>query len=333
MQKIKVSTNFPKFPFERQTPGFSCEFNGSKFYINQEIDDFDFWIVYDDIIDTEIANCSHGCLILFTAEPESVLTYPKRFLEQFDVVVTSQENLAHKNKILNHTSLPWHIGRVINVGVEDVFTRNYDELSLEKIKKSKLLSVISSNKTYTKGHKQRLEFVKILKEYFGNVLDVYGRGLSDFQDKWDVIAPYKYHIVLENSSQNYYWTEKLSDCFLGESYPLYYGCKNLDNYFDVNSFSSIDICDPELAIKKIEFAIENNLYDKNLESLLKSKNLILNHYNFFSYAAKVCSGFNSGSTKRLITIKNQSNCFSLKEKGFKSAVRFYKNQMINLFGA
>ena len=125
----------------------------------------------------------------------------------------------------------------------------------------------------------------------------------------------------------------MSDCFLGESYPLYYGCKNLESYFDVNSFSSIDICDPELAIKKIEIAIENNLYEKNLESLLRSKNLILNHYNFFSFAAKVCSGFNSVSTKRLIKIKNQSNCFSLKEKAYKSSARFYKNTMINLFGA
>ena len=61
------------------------------------------------------------------------------------------------------------------------------------------------------------------------------------------------------------------------------------------------------------YEYKNNSYEKNLDSLLKSKNLILNHYNFFSYAAKVCSGFNSVSAKRLIKIKNQSNCFSLKE--------------------
>jgi len=332
MMKIKLSTNFPKFPFERQTPGFSCEFNGSKFYINQEIEDFDFWIVYDDILDTEVANCSQGCLILFTAEPESVLTYPRKFLEQFDVVVTSQEKLVHKKKILSHTSLPWHIGRIINVGVEDVFTRNYDELNFEKIKKTKLLSVISSNKSFTKGHKQRLQFVEKLKTHFGDSLDVYGRGLNDFQDKWDVIAPYKYHIVLENSSQNYYWTEKLSDCFLGESYPIYYGCKNIDSYFDVNSFSLIDINNPELAIKIIEFVIENSFYEKNVDSLLESKNLVLNNYNFFSYAVEICSSLSVESHKKIININNQSNFISMNEKGYKSAVSFYKKMKINLFG-
>lgn len=331
MIKIKVSTNFPDFPIERQTPDFLAEFNGVKFYINQEIDDFDYWVVYNDLLDDGIGCCPKGGLILFTAEPESVQSYPKKFLEQFDVVVTSQKNLQHPNKILSHTALPWHIGRVVENGMKDKFTRNYDELSIEKINKTKLISVISSNKAFTKGHRQRLEFVKKLKTHFGDVLDVYGRGINDFSDKWDVIAPYKYHIVLENTSEDYYWTEKLADCYLGEAYPIYYGCSNIGEYFDNNSLSIININNPESAIKTIEFVLKNNLYEQNKEILSKSKKMILNKYNFFASTIEICKNLGIDSEKKLVTLKNQTRCMTINEKLILFIEKVFRKITGNLF--
>jgi hypothetical protein len=81
-----------------------------------------------------------------------------------------------------------------------------------------------------------------------------------------------------------------------------------------------------------ELNITNNFYEKNLDSLLKSKNLVLNKYNFFNYAVEICSGLSVESPKKIINIKNQSNCISMNEKVYKSAVSFYKKMKINLFG-
>ena len=43
--------------------------------------------------------------------------------------------------------------------------------------------MISSNKAFTDGHRQRLKFVEALKEHFGENIDVFGRGINSFADK------------------------------------------------------------------------------------------------------------------------------------------------------
>ena len=46
--------------------------------------------------------------------------------------------------------------------------------------------------------------------------------LNDIPDKWDAIAPYKYHIVFDNLLSNRtHWSEKLADSFLGFSLLLF----------------------------------------------------------------------------------------------------------------
>ena len=130
--------------------------------------------------------------------------------------------------------------------------------------KKKLISVITSNKAFTQGHIDRIRFVSKLKEHFGDQIDVFGRGYNTFGDKWDVLADYKYHIVIENSSQTYYWTEKLSDCFLAETYPFYYGCTNIADYFPSDAYTPIDISNPDEAIKIIDKAIKADAYGKSM---------------------------------------------------------------------
>ncbi|GIR20297.1 hypothetical protein CM15mP35_05580 [bacterium] len=51
--------------------------------------------------------------------------------------------------------------------------------------------------------------------------------------------------------------------------------------FGNNSFSMIDINNLDKSIQIIEEGIEKNLYEKNFEYLLKSKNLVLEEYNVF----------------------------------------------------
>ena len=100
-----------------------------------------------------------------------------------------------------------------------------------------------------------------MQKEFGDEVDVFGRGLKDFEDKWEVIAPYKYHIAIENSSTEDYWTEKLADCFLAGSYPFYYGCPNLDDYFPQKTYTSIDINNVEETIAIIKQKIEEKQFE------------------------------------------------------------------------
>jgi len=80
-----------------------------------------------------------------------------------------------------------------------------------------------------------------VKDYFGERIDIFGRGINEIEDKWDALDRYKYHIALENSVVEDYWTEKLSDAYLAGCYPIYYGCPNIEKYFDISSLARINI--------------------------------------------------------------------------------------------
>ena len=66
-----------------------------------------------------------------------------------------------------------------------------------------------------------------LKKHFGDQIDLFGRGLNDFEDKWDVLANYKYTVAIENDFCDDWVTEKYFDCILSNTLPFYYGCPNL----------------------------------------------------------------------------------------------------------
>lgn len=158
---------------------------------------------------------------------------------------------------------------------------DYDSVIDHKVgEKAKMISCVSSNKSFLPGHKKRLNFVKQLIEAELGI-DFYGRGINHIENKWDALYPYKFSIAIENSSMPDYWTEKISDCFMAYTIPIYYGCTNIDEYFPAGSFLKIDLNDPAGSIKKIKEAINGNYYEKNFNALIEARNLYLTKYHFF----------------------------------------------------
>lgn len=309
MYKVKFTPYRRKLGaiMHRQTKGckgFSSD-GRYQFFINEEIEDPDFWVVQGKgVRKAKSCKVAPENTILLTTEPRSVLVYPKRYTKQFGVVCSSQEQIKHKNLILGPAILPWFVGYKKIENKKYIYSLSYDNLiDSETPEKTKLISVITSNKAHTQGHLERIRFVEKLKNYYGDKVDVFGRGFRDFEDKWDVLAPYKYHISLENSSQKYYWTEKISDCYLAETYPIYYGCKNLSDYFPEDSFSAININDFDASIKIIDQVITENTFEQKKSVLKECKNKVLNEYNMFDYVAKICDSMNPSLPKKTITIK------------------------------
>lgn len=104
--------------------------------------------------------------------------------------------------------------------------------------KSKLCSIIVSNKTKTQGHRLRHEIVK----RFGDKIDVFGLGYNPIDSKLEALRDYKYSIVIENVRRDYWFTEKLLDCFATGTIPIYWGCDlgGFFNDFNVLYFNGID---------------------------------------------------------------------------------------------
>jgi len=237
-------------------------------------------------------------IILVTDEPYSVLAYARGYYSQFGTVVTTQREITPcpgTNVIYTHTLLPWYVGMTWEPDHSNRITMTYDDLLHAKPEKQKLLSVVSSYKAFSKGHVERRRFVRRLVERYGDAVEVFGEGIRDFRDKWDVLAPYRYQIVIENSCCLDYWTEKLADCFLAGTYPLYHGCPNATDYFPADSFTPIDIRRPDEALRIIDEAMAADLYTRRQQAMQQARSLVLDRYNLFNCLAGICDTISDDS--------------------------------------
>lgn len=290
MIRVKLSTDFPYEPIIRQTPGRRGIWGDCQFFIDSGASDCDYWVVYNGVLQPETAFCPPRNTILITGEPPSITNYSSAYASQFARVVSCHAHISHPQLILSQTGLCWHVGRVL-IDVNNhrsIINRDYDDFKDSyALPKSKLMSVITSSKDFTEGHQKRLNFVRRLKAYFGEDIDVFGRGIREVDDKWDAVSPYKYHIALENSVYPYYWTEKLADAYLAGAYPIYYGCPNVEDYFPDGSYTRINIDDVEGSIRAIEECIRERRYEESLDRIIEARNLVLDRYNIFALIASL----------------------------------------------
>lgn len=283
--KVKFLSSSPQWPWRRQLPD-GKKWQGVEFLFGDE-QDFDWLVVYDGLQVPHTFTAAREKTIFVTGEPLNVKKYAQGFLDQFGVLLTPHDAYKHKGKMVTNAALPWLLDA--SYGADGV-ARDYLDINQLKVKglpKTKLLSVICSNKTTTPEHRLRLAFVEKLKEHFGDRLDVYGRGFRDMDDKGEALWSYKYHIALENSVYDHYWTEKLSDTFIAGCYPFYAGCPNLKEYFSPESFTHICMNDPAQAIETIEKGLAENRAEKAVQAIEESRRAVFERYNVFAVLADI----------------------------------------------
>jgi len=69
-----------------------------------------------------------------------------------------------------------------------------------------------------------------------------------------------FHIAIENVKHHNFYTEKILDAFLTKTIPVYYGCSNIDEFF--NSKGIITFNNENEAIKICNSLTENDYYDR-----------------------------------------------------------------------
>lgn len=197
--------------------------------------------------------------------------YLYKGLEQYDKVFASVK--TGPNVLETQPFLGWF---------DEPKSKSYDELKLEsKPLKIKMISAITSDKFTTKGHRLRHDFIQELKRQNLNI-DYFGRGSNELEKKSSGLKDYKYSIAIENGSFKNYFSEKIMDCFINYTVPIYFGCENISDYFPENSYILIDINNPEQSILKIIDIIKNDNYEKRLDALKEARCLVLDEYNMYN---------------------------------------------------
>jgi hypothetical protein len=295
---IKVKLVFPyDWPLLRQTQNLTGKWGDYNFYLEDTEDEYDALVVFNFSTKAKDKTiCFKNKTIFIATEPYEVQQYYKKYINQFAHVISSQQQISHSNKIIYHTGAPWFVNK------------DYNELiKTSSVEKKKKISIITSDKLITKGHKQRFDFAMKIKEYFQDEIDLFGRGICDFEDKWDVLAPYKYNICIENGSHSDYFTEKINDCFLAFTFPIYSGCTNLDKYYNNNSFRQININNFDSSLRSIEKILnDEDHYDQNLKYIQEARIKCLNEYNIFPLLVNILDKIDvSRELKEEVIIKKE----------------------------
>lgn len=295
MITVKISGEDPSWPLLRQTPHSQGIWGNCRFFVNDACDVCDYWVVYDGLYKSETVSCPPQNVLFFTAEPPSVRTYPPRFTAQFAKVITCHEKIKHPQVIQTQQALPWHL-----------LNKTYDDLAGKDTPvKTKSLSVISSDKAFTAGHRRRVEFVERLTQRLNGDIDHVGKG-TRIPNKWDGLADYKYTVVIENSSFPDYWTEKIADAFLAGCYPFYFGCPNIADYFPAGSYTRIDIDNVDAALAVIQAEIAQGRFEAAAEEREQARKLVLDTYNLFPMIASMTSTEQAALPKKRVLLRPDS---------------------------
>jgi hypothetical protein len=98
--------------------------------------------------------------------------------------------------------------------------------------KTKNISIIASEKNYLEGHKLR----HLVINKFKDKLDLFGRGYRFVENKADMLKDYRFSIIIENVRYENYFTEKIVDCIITGTVPIYWGCPNIKDFYNENGF-------------------------------------------------------------------------------------------------
>lgn len=102
--------------------------------------------------------------------------------------------------------------------------------------KTKGTSIIVSRKRGSAAYDLRHE----VADKFKDQIDVYGIEYTPLEFKIDGLRDYRFQVVIENAWCDYYFTEKLIDCFATGTIPIYLGCPTIGSFFNLGGMVVVD---------------------------------------------------------------------------------------------
>jgi len=254
----------------RQTPGRTGCWNDVRFVFENE-GPCDYAVVLNTAPAHSAVTCPPENVWLLLQEPPNEHFAPMhRGTAVHHRIYTTDETLKGTRYVHAPPALPWHVDR------------DYDWLKqCPPPKKDRNMSCITSGKAIFEGHRQRLRFLADVRR--GVEFDLFGRGFASVSDKWDVLAPYRYGLVIENFANSLYWSEKLSDCLLAWTVPVYVGCTDIGRWLPQDAIIQVDMADPDVTQKIADAVNDEGGWPRRLDAVAEARERILDRYNIFPF--------------------------------------------------
>jgi hypothetical protein len=171
-------------------------------------------------------------VVAFLLEPRAIhpmtYDYVSNHMDAFDLVLTFDRELLDR--------FPEKCQFVHACGLGDVFREGIHP-------KTKLCSMTPSKKNWTDGHQFRLQVFERFKHQLDGYKDP-DTAWARWIDPW--VNDFCFQVVVENSKQAHYFSEKIVKLFKTGTVPIYWGCPTIGQFFDMDgiiTFNSIEELD------------------------------------------------------------------------------------------
>lgn len=331
MTRVALSTQHDKAPFLRQTPKGSGRWGDFVFRMvpsqnllrgySRAIGD-DWLVVYDNPHDPVETDLPRSRRVIVITEPPGVKDYYYGFLRQFGVMLSPFRVAGFEGRFIQtDVGLPWHIGLNFRDTAYPVPSRwSFEEMeALRPGVKQHALSAVVSTKGILPRHRRRVEFVQALKERLGDGFRLYGRGFSHVDDKSEAILPFSHHLVIENNTEDSFFTEKISDSYIGWALPIFSGCENIGDFFPKKSMICFDLNASD-ALEEVISASRVPVDESRLAAIDEARRRVMREANIFARLSNILKSIDE-------SIPHRRSGLVLPNSDFKNHRRWFKRRL------
>jgi hypothetical protein len=192
------------------------------------------------VVDTFNTFSDHLPTIFIQVEPQCIVdseSYLINNSHKYHTIYTFNKNILDK---CNNAKRYIYGTKWLSPNYYDNITISKKQFKISSLTGSKLVSSAVGHKVrQTFYHHQHLfqEFPITWYRSYHQQPHIHDYGKNPFiSDKIELFDEYQFAIVIENSKQIYYFTEKIIDCVLSKTIPIYWGCPNISDYFDITGW-------------------------------------------------------------------------------------------------
>ncbi len=149
--------------------------------------------------------------------------------------------------------------------------------------KTRRMSLIASHWRKLEGHRLRHRLADWIKET-GQDVDLLGLAYKPLENKAEGLAPYRFSLVIENSREPGYFTEKLLDALFCDAVPIYWGAPDIGQYFDTRGMV---ICETEDALRKAAAGLSVADYERCMAFMPENRRRAMAYVDYEANAGDV----------------------------------------------
>lgn len=157
--------------------------------------------------------------------------------KDFDLVFTFDRRLL--DRLPNARFVPFSAGIKLDFQKRDFGLDLLVETENLYVRKTRLISMLSSDKRMCSLHELRIDTARKLRR--AGLADGFGTFDPDLSycRAFDTVAPYRFSVVFENVIDDFFFTEKITNCFACQTIPIYVGAPCIGDFFNLDGIISV----------------------------------------------------------------------------------------------